>query len=397
MADDWENDELVRPTLATRAGLGLRQLDRLMREMEANWQSLRVEDDPQIEPAVRARFLGAWNEHRRAYGYTLLSELPNLLRQALAEHDDLEGLNYDLIIVDDYQDLNACDLEVLSRLGERGCAILAAGDDDQSIYGFRKAAPEGIRRFQEDYQESASYPLSISKRCGRRIIEWARFVIEGDPDRPERPPLAPDEDAEDGEVAFLRFDDNDAEALGNAQLVQRLVEVNEVPADEILVLLRGDRYGHFSRPIKEALEPLGIPVTDADVVNRALAEAQNRQSLELLRLLVEPSDSLAWAGLLKLTNGIGDTFVSYIYDFARARRRSFGGAFLQEYERRFEGAPKPAARRALAMATRVHAWLGAHEVPDERPEDGWGHWITATVPDATLGIQPGTRGHSLRA
>ena len=83
MADDWEGDNLVRPTLAARANVGLRDLDKLLHELESNWQSLREEDDPRIAPEVRARFLGAWNEHRRVYGYTLLSELPNLLRQAL--------------------------------------------------------------------------------------------------------------------------------------------------------------------------------------------------------------------------------------------------------------------------------------------------------------------------
>jgi DNA helicase-2/ATP-dependent DNA helicase PcrA len=381
MADDWEDDQLVRPTLAARAGVNVRMLDRLMHEMEANWQSLRPQDDPRIDPTVRTRFLGAWNEHRRVYGYTLLSELPSLLRQALADHDDLRGLDYELLVVDEYQDLNACDLEILRRLGERGCAILAAGDDDQSIYSFRKAAPEGIRRFPHDYAESASYPLSISKRCGRRIIGWARFVIEGDPDRPTRPPLTPDDGAADGEVALLRFDNNDAEALGVTRLIQRLIQVDRVPAGEILVLFRGDRYGLFSGPIKEHLAQMGIAVSDPEVVNRALAEPQNRQSLEILRLALNPTDSLAWAGLLKLAPGIGDTFVSYIYDRARANRLSFGTVFDQEHERRFEGAPKPAAGRVLALAIAVRNWIRAHPLPEERPADGWGHWVAGIAQD----------------
>ena len=63
-----------------------------------------------------------------------------------------------------------CDLEVLHRLADRGCAILAAGDEDQSIYGFRKAAPEGIRRFTSDYPGSSRYPLTVTKRCGKQIV-----------------------------------------------------------------------------------------------------------------------------------------------------------------------------------------------------------------------------------
>src|SRR5256885_14238989 len=100
----------------------------------------------------------------------MLAELPDLMRRALETHDDLEGVDYDLLVVDEYQDLNACDLEVLRLIAERGCSIIAAGDDDQSIYSFRRAAPEGIRRFSEDYPGSEDYTLSVTQRCGSRII-----------------------------------------------------------------------------------------------------------------------------------------------------------------------------------------------------------------------------------
>jgi DNA helicase-2/ATP-dependent DNA helicase PcrA len=63
--------------------------------MAANWESLRPEEDPKVDPQERARFVGAWNEHRQVYGYTLLAELPYALRNALQDHPDLEGVNYD--------------------------------------------------------------------------------------------------------------------------------------------------------------------------------------------------------------------------------------------------------------------------------------------------------------
>ena len=177
IADDWEYANLVRPTLARRVGVGVRRLDRLVREMAANWESLRPDQDPEVDSAERARFLGAWNEHRRVYGYTLLQELPYALRRALRDHPDLEGVDYVVLVVDEYQDLNACDLEVIKLIGDRGCSVIGAGDDDQSIYSFRKAAPEGIRRFPEHYPDAADYALSVTQRCGSRII-FARKVAD---------------------------------------------------------------------------------------------------------------------------------------------------------------------------------------------------------------------------
>jgi DNA helicase II / ATP-dependent DNA helicase PcrA len=224
IANPWEYGNLVRPTLARRAGVGVRELDRLVREMAASWESLQPEDDERVDAETRARFLGAWDEHRRIYGYTLLAELPYALRQALLDHPDLEGVEYDLLVVDEYQDLNACDLAVLHLLADRGCSLVGAGDDDQSIYSFRRAAPEGIRRFPEDYEGADDFTLSISQRCGSDIIEWATFIIEGDPDRPPRPRLEAADEASPGEVALLAFDGHVAEARGVATLIEKLIE-----------------------------------------------------------------------------------------------------------------------------------------------------------------------------
>src|SRR5664280_982513 len=184
IADDWEDKHIVRTTLARRAMVTQKQLNLLIAEMAANWESLTPDENPHVDEQMRARFIGAWHEHRNAYGYTLLAELPYALRGALRDHPDLEGLDYDLLIVDEYQDLNACDLDVIRMIADRGCAVMAAGDDDQSVYSFRRAAPEGIRSFCGDYSGASDYPLSITQRCGSNIITWASHVIEGDPDRP---------------------------------------------------------------------------------------------------------------------------------------------------------------------------------------------------------------------
>jgi len=131
IADTWEDDEIVKPTLAGRINVRVTKLADLIREMASNWEFLEQRNLPKVDPAHRARFLAAWHEHREVYGYTLLAELPFALRQALHDHADLDGVEYDMLIVDEYQDLNACDLEVLHLIADRGCAIIAAGDDDQ--------------------------------------------------------------------------------------------------------------------------------------------------------------------------------------------------------------------------------------------------------------------------
>jgi len=381
IADDWENENIVRPTLARRTGVRVTRLDNLFREMAANWESLRPEENPRVDPAERARFLGAWNEHRQVYGYTLLAELPYALRNALNDHPDLEGVGYDLLIVDEYQDLNACDLEVLRLIAQRRCSIIGAGDDDQSIYSFRRAAPEGIRRFPGDYPGCNDYNLSVTQRCGARIIEWATHVIEGDPDRPrERPRLRSAEGSPPGEVALLAFPGEASEAHGVSRLVQALVQAEGVTPQDILVLLRSDHNNTFSRPIKDRLTELGIPYSDPDIVERILGEPENRRMLEVFRLLVNRSDSLAWASLLQLANGIGEAFFDYVYERARVNRVQFGQTLLDLYAEGFPGGPAGSARRATALIQAVIGWLDTHAVPENDDREGdWGNWIIQTA------------------
>lgn len=257
IADDWERDHVVYPTLAHLAGVRKDHIDRLMKEMAADWQALAPEQDPRVDPADRSRFLGCWNEHRDIYGYTLLAELPHALLETLRHQTDIQGVDYDLIVVDEYQDLNACDLEVLRLLGVRGASIIGAGDDDQSIYSFRKAAPEGIRRFLRDFPDASDYTLSVTQRCGSKVIEWANSVIQGDPRRPrDRQVLTSAPGSPDGEVALLSFAGQVAEPKGIAQLVKHLVEDEQLAPSDVLILLRGDRYGRFSDPIKAQLAEL---------------------------------------------------------------------------------------------------------------------------------------------
>lgn len=385
IADTWEFKTIVRPTLAKRVRVSKRVLDKLIQEMSANWQSLTDKTDPDITDGDRHRFQGAWSEHRDILGYTLLAELPYSLRRALVNHDDLDGIDYDILLVDEYQDLNACDLAVLRLLNEKaGCVVIATGDDDQSIYGWRNAAPEGIRRFLEDYAPAADYPLSITLRCGVRIIKWANHVIAQDPDRPDdKPVLSCLEGASEGDVALLSFQNNTLEARGVAQLVQHLVEPpHSLSPSDILVLMRSDYNRTFSRPIRDELEKLSIPSSDPNYISEITNDPTNRQLIEVLRLLVNPQDSISWIALLKLTHGIGDTFYDYIYDRSKATRTTFRDELFAAYGSNFPDAPGRSAHLAAQLIRGLLDWFETVVIPDVPPADGWGRWIVNIADNA---------------
>jgi DNA helicase-2/ATP-dependent DNA helicase PcrA len=382
IADDWEIKEILHPELARLTGVLPRIVKKhLLPEMAAMWMSLVPEEDSAVDEATRNRFVGAFHQHRRVMGYTLLGELPDLLRQALESYEDLEGLDYDFLVVDEYQDLNACDLRVLELLAARGVAVFAVGDDEQSIYGWRKAAPEGILRFPDDYVDAEDYVLSVSHRCGSEIIRWARFVIEANPDRPpDRPRLVPVDGAPPGEVALLSFPSQITEARGVADLVQGLIENEGLAPSDILVMSRSDHNGQFSRLIKEELTNRSIDVDDPSWVDEVLNDPGNRGVVLLARLMANRMDSLAWSGLTILEQGIGPAFRNAIYSRAVDEGPSFAAALLAAHADGFDGVPARAA--ALGLVDRTIAWLDAHPAPSPGEIDQpWGEWLIQALDD----------------
>jgi len=220
--------------------------------------------------------------------------------------------------------------------------------------------------------------LTITRRCGKKIVAWANYVIQGDPDRPQqRLELRSAENAKDGEVGLLAFPSNVSEAQGIARLTQHLIVDKQVPLQEILILVRSDHNGLFTRPIKEALRKRGIPFSDPSEIKEILSANPNRRALSLLRLFVHREDSLAWASLLCLTDGIGETFFDYIYERARAAHVTFGVALLAAHQAGYSDLSRNLARRATALINETLQRMGAAEVPQVMPDQGWGNWIAS--------------------
>jgi DNA helicase-2/ATP-dependent DNA helicase PcrA len=380
IADEWEDENIVRSTLRDISGFSLKQLKILIKHMSSAWESLNPSDSPSFSNEQRVRFIGFWEEHRRIFGYTLLAELPYRLREALQNHQDLDGLEFDALIVDEYQDLNACDLDLLHRIADRGCSIIAVGDDDQSIYSFRNAAPEGIRRFPQEYPSADDYTLSVSLRCASNILSWANHVILGDTSRPSgRSVVRPLQGAPTGEVALLSFSDQIAEARGVARLVKGLIDQNAMPPSEILVLMRSDPKRVFSNLFRPELEAQGIHVSDPSAVTEAIAEHTNREVIARLRLLSNRMDSLAWATIFNIKRGIGDRFINSIYAKARDDSITFAEALTNAARDGFDITPQVSRQIAISRFNEVIQWLDRCAVPDNIPEDGWGQWILGIV------------------
>lgn len=295
--------------------------------LSADWQTLKADQSGWESHFPDPRFINAWREHRNVYGYTLRAELVYQLKKALEldQNFQLEGPPR-YLLVDEYQDLNPCDLAVIKAIIERGAELYGAGDDDQSIYGFRKAYPHGIRMLDKDYKPLADLKLEVCRRCDRKILDFAQYVARQDRQRIEKP-LRPAEDAYEGTVKLQGFVDQEAEARGISEICKSLLNTSEYHPGDILILLRSDYRRLFSIPISSALEREKIPVQMMEDPTAPLGESSGRKVLCMLRLMEDLHDGLAWRTLFDIrNNGVGRETIKNIYEIAQSQSIRFTNA-----------------------------------------------------------------------
>lgn len=83
---------------------------------------------------------------------------------------------YDLVVVDEAQDMTLSQLELARKVLEPDGRMCVVGDRHQAIYGFRGADSGSLDRLKTELQAS-ELPLSVTYRCGTGIVEAARAFV----------------------------------------------------------------------------------------------------------------------------------------------------------------------------------------------------------------------------
>lgn len=269
-------------------------------------------------------------------------------------------------VVDEFQDVNAAQIELLRLLfpprpaapgaDPPGPDLCIVGDDDQAIYGFRGADDRAFEKFDRIWPGSRRVTLSENYRSERAVIDAANRVIglaeaRFAPDkRVERArTLADDPPAPGAGVECVELDD-DSEAAGAVAamiLTDRAAgPLPDRPWDKYAVVCRTN--AHVAR-VAAALRLEGIPVRASR--SESLIDDDGVQDvLAFVELLANPGASWAARRLL-----VRPPLAADPHDAMQAERR-----YRAQAERaRFEGGPARPASPPFC------AWLAAQ--PDLPP------------------------------
>lgn len=139
------------------------------------------------------------------------------------------------ILIDEYQDSSRIQCRLAELLAAPQNNIMVVGDDDQSIYGFRGAAPERMRDFLAAYPGAAQYLLNINYRCAPEIVQAAGRLIGVNENRlPKEIRAAKDSTASDSlKAAKDGRTSGRAEAAVSCREYATLLEENEAVIAQI--------------------------------------------------------------------------------------------------------------------------------------------------------------------
>ena len=284
--------------------------------MERCWEGME-EPDPELQLVM-----DRYEEELRRIGGADLSSLVVRLNGALKADADLRAEvcgRFDLIALDEFQDINKPQYDLLLQICPSAKYLLGIGDPDQAIYGFRGSDRELFFRFADATAARAFY-LTRNYRSAGAIVAAADALIS-----PARAPQVPRLMAvrpEGSKIRQLKAADPQEEGRLIAESINDLVGgVDSVSVDaarqrepQNVTEYRSTRsastpyrdwgtYGFAdiavlfrTRAVRDALLPAlagaGLPLTSGS--GTPLAEEEPFRSLiAALRLVVTPADPVS--------------------------------------------------------------------------------------------------------
>jgi len=275
-----------------------------------------------------ALIMQRYEERLTAYQSVDFDDLISLPLKLLRDHPEVRAkwqaaLGH--VLVDEYQDTNATQYELLKLLvGERG-RFTAVGDDDQSIYGWRGATLDNLKKLPVDFPQLQVIKLEQNYRSTSAILRAANNVIGPNPKLFPKTLFS-----ELGEGEPVRVVDADSEEHEAERAVARLqglrAAANPPPDWKSFAILY--RANHQAKPFEKALRKANIPYKVSGGTS-FFDRAEIRDLCAWFRLWINSDDDPAFLRAITAPKrGIGHTTLGQLGAFGAAHHTSLFAALF---------------------------------------------------------------------
>jgi ATP-dependent DNA helicase Rep len=297
---------------------------------------------------VAARVMRRYEERLAAYQAVDFDDLIGLPLKLLSRDGEACAKwrdSFAHVLVDEVQDTNTVQYELLKALvGERGL-FTAVGDDDQSIYGWRGATIDNLKRLPQDYPKLKLIALEQNYRSSGAILAAANAVIAANPKIFEKKLWS--EFGEGEPVRVLPCDGEEHEAERAVALIQaRRADGSPGGAAKYADFAVLYRANHQSRVFEQKLRAAQIPYKVSGGQS-FFDRAEIKDLCAWLRLVVNGDDDPAFLRAVTTPKrGIGHQTLAALGQFASSWKTSL-----------FEALFAP----SLGTAVSAKARAGLHE------------------------------------
>ncbi|MGE5114971.1 MAG: ATP-dependent helicase, partial [Betaproteobacteria bacterium] len=279
---------------------------------------------------ITARIMARYEERLVAYQSVDFDDLIGLPLKLLQQHAEVrEKWQSQLghVLVDEYQDTNATQYELLKLLADDARPMFTAvGDDDQSIYGWRGATIDNLKRLPHDFPRLKVIALEQNYRSTGAILRAANAVIGHNPKLFEKKLWSEFGDGEP--VQLVECDGEEHEAERAVARIQALrARGGEVKLADFAILYRAN---HQARAFEQKLRAAQIPYKVSGGQS-FFDRAEIRDLCAWLRLVVNQDDDPAFLRAVTCPKrGIGHQTLAALGEFAARWKTSLFEALFAE-------------------------------------------------------------------
>lgn len=263
------------------------------------------QDAPGVQTDIDRRFkerLLQWLTFHKAM---LIGEVIPITYEYLHNNPTAPELTqFDFILVDEYQDLNKAEQLLIDALAQ-SAELLVVGDDDQSIYSFKHAHPEGIVEFLTTHAPLEDVGLQICRRCPKKVVRLANELMgysAGNQKRLEE--FSPNDE---GEVFAVQWQTAEDEIKGIAKIIRQIVSEDSygLRPEDILVLSPRRRLGYQLRDELQNKFAIG---SHTFFQEEALETQKAQKAYAILSYFVNPDDRVTFRALLGIPTTLPKTY-----------------------------------------------------------------------------------------
>ncbi len=264
---------------------------------------------------ITARVMARYEERLAAFQSVDFDDLISLPLKLLQNHVEVREkwqAQMGHVLVDEYQDTNATQYELLKLMVGERARFTAVGDDDQSIYGWRGATLDNLRRLPMDFPELKVVKLEQNYRSTSAILRAANNVISLNPKL--FPKTLFSELGEGEPVRVVDSDNEEHEAERAVARIQSLKTTTQWQEWRDFAILY--RANHQSRVLEKALRKAQIPYKVSGGQS-FFDRAEIRDLCAWLRLWVNNDDDPAFMrAVTSPKRGIGHQTLAQLGTFA---------------------------------------------------------------------------------